>query len=111
MVPLANPFTGTMIFGRLPALRLDGVICPDADAFLFVGKHLGPNRGFGAKHIWAEHRSEMAKAGLFQESEVANYVLTILRTGTPLIFEGASWRVTRLMAVRACRLRADSGFP
>lgn len=101
MAPLANPYTGSLIFGQIPALALAGIAYPEADVFLFAGKHSGPNRGFGSKHIWAEHRNEMGKAGLFQEEDVARYVLTIIRSGAPLIFEGASWRNTRLMVVRA----------
>ena len=36
-----------------------------------------------------------------READVPLFVLRIIRTGTPLIYEGSSWRVTRLMAVRA----------
>ena len=45
----------------------------------------------------------MTRVGWATEVEVAQFVLTIIRTGTPLIFEGASWSVTRLLAVRASR--------
>jgi hypothetical protein len=101
MAPLKNPNTGTLVFAQIPALQLSGLRFPEAEAFLFLGKHLGPSRGFGARHIWAEHRTEMGKAGFLEEQDVALYVLSIMRAGTPLIFEGASWRVTRVMAVRA----------
>jgi hypothetical protein len=101
MQPLLNPQTGTLAFGRVPQLKLSGLLHPDADIRLFVGRHIGPNRGFGARHVWAEHQREMAKAGLMSEEQVPDYVLTIIRTGTPLIYEGASWSVTRLLAVRA----------
>jgi hypothetical protein len=101
MIPLINPLTGRIIFGLIPRLKLGGVEYPEANVFLFQGRHIGPNHGFGARHIWAEHRFEMAKDGLQNEWDVSHYVLGIVKTGTPLIFEGASWRKTRLMAVRA----------
>ncbi len=43
----------------------------------------------------------MAANGFEREGDVPLYVLSILKTGTPLIYEAASWRRTRLMAVRA----------
>ena len=55
------------------------------------------------RHIWAEHQSEMEKAGYHSESDVPLYVLGIIKIGTPLYFEGANWHVTRLMAVRSAR--------
>jgi hypothetical protein len=101
MAPLINPLTGHIVFGLIPSLKLGGIEYPESEVFLFLGRHVGPNHGFGARHIWAEHRTEMAKDGLLNEDDVSLYVLGIVKTGTPLIFEGASWRKTRLMAVRA----------
>ena len=68
-----------------------------------VGRHIGPNKGFGVRHIWAEHQSDMDKAGYQSKFDVPLYVLGIIQTGTPLYFEGANWQVTRLMAVRSAR--------
>jgi hypothetical protein len=101
MLALTNPQTGGIDFGRIPQLRLVGITYPESRIQLFVGRHIGPNKGFGARHIWAEHRNEMAQVGLNDEADVAAYVLRIVRTGTPLVFEGGSWTVTRLLAVRA----------
>ena len=36
---------------------------PAGEIRLFHGRHTGPNRGFGAEHIWAEHEREMVAAG------------------------------------------------
>ncbi|MCU0463795.1 MAG: hypothetical protein MUF38_04425, partial [Anaerolineae bacterium] len=76
---------------------------PEASIILPVGRHIGPNKGFGVRHIWTEHRLEMAKSGLFEEADVPHYVLAIIQVGTPLYFEGANWQQTRLMAVRSTK--------
>ena len=99
--PLLHPLNGGRNFGLIQALKLGGVSFPEAEIRLFLGKHIGPNRGFGAKHIWAEHRIEMQRAGLCDAEDVPSYVAQIIRDGTPLFFEGASFRNTRLLAVRA----------
>ncbi len=98
---LLNPLTGAFALAVIPSLRLGGEELPEAEVVLPEGRHVGPNRGFGAVHIWAEHQREMAAVGMMDERDVPLYVLRMLRSGTPLIHEGASWRVTRLLAVRA----------
>ena len=98
---VSNPLTGLQWFGRVPSLRLSGLVVPEAPILLPLGRHIGPNRGFGVRHIWAEHRLEMERSGYGTEEEVPLYVLSIIQVGTPLYFEGASWRQTRLVAVRS----------
>ncbi|MGQ0563664.1 MAG: hypothetical protein ACT4OK_01150 [Gemmobacter sp.] len=71
-----------------------------APILLFAGRHIGPNRGYGAQHIWAEHAAEMARYGFRSADKVPDYVAKLVRAGTPLYFEGASFRRTRLLAVR-----------
>ena len=100
MVALINPTTGTPVFGIVPRLQLSGLIYREAPIHLLPGKHIGPNRGFGAAHIWAEHPKEMAQAGYSRFGEVPAYVAGIIKPGTRLYFEGSSWRTTRLLAVR-----------
>ena len=101
--PVLNSANGTISFGTVPSLKLAGVVLPEAWILLPVGRHIGPNRGFGARHIWAEHRLEMEKLGHTNQADVPLYVLAIIQAGTPLYFEGASWKQTRLMAVRSAK--------
>jgi hypothetical protein len=96
-----NPLTGLQWFGTVPSLRLSGIMVPEAPILLPVGRHIGPSKGFGVRHIWAEHRLEMERSGHKTEADVPLYVLSIIQVGTPLYFEGANWRQTRLMAVRS----------
>jgi hypothetical protein len=107
---ILNPQTGLFSFGTISEIRISGLVLPEAEIFLPVGRHIGPNRGFGVRHIWAEHQIEMAKAGLTSEADVPLYVLQIIQSGTPLFFEGANWQTTRLMAVRAARGTAIMEF-
>jgi hypothetical protein len=101
--PILNPGTGLCSFGVVPGLKLAGLVLAEAEIHLPMGRHIGPNRGFGVRHIWAEHRIEMVQAGFHSEAEVPLYLLEIVQAGTPLFFEGASWHQTRLMAVRSAR--------
>lgn len=108
--PLLNPLAGTLSFGIVPALNLAGEALPEAEIRLFVGKHIGPHRGFGARHISAEHGGALERLGLLEESGVSQFVAQIIRAGTPLFYEGASWRTTRLMAVRSASGQAILEF-
>jgi hypothetical protein len=100
---ILNPLTQLEAFGRVPKIKLDKSEFPECDIVLGMGRHYGPNKGFGARHIWAEHQREMAQGGFLQETDVALYVLSIIQPGTPLFYEGASWKNTRLMAVRSAK--------
>ena len=97
---LLNPQTNAPTFGFVSPVRLDRLMYADEPIHLLLGRHIGPNHGFGAAHIWAEHAQEMARFGLCSAAEVPVYVTMIVRTGTPLFFEGGSFRQTRLLAVR-----------
>lgn len=109
-VPIPNPTNGTLSFGIIPPLILAGEDFPEAEIRLFQGRHVGPHRGFGARHIWQEHSATIMKMGLTEEALVSHFVAQIVRTGTPLFYEGASWKTTRLMAVRGASGQAILEF-
>lgn len=100
MNPILHP-SGALAFGRLLEMRAPGIILPAGEIRLFHGRHTGPNRGFGAEHIWAEHEREMVAAGFSDFGSVAGYVATIVREGTPVFFGDHNWRTLRAMAVRS----------
>lgn len=96
-----NPVTGGTSFGLVPRIRVAGqTICEQAEIQLVEGKHWGPNRGFGKKHIWAEHQKEMQRSGFDGEEEVGSYVESIVRSGSLLYFDGSHMRNTRLQVFR-----------
>ena len=98
---LLHPTNGTFIFGEVPEMNSRGIILKAGGIILTAGRHIGPNRGFGAAHIWIEHEREMAKLGLTNSAQVPEFVAMIIQVGTPLFFGGDSMRSPRLMAVRA----------
>lgn len=97
---LINPLSNNYVFGEIDSLNLDGIITDKSPIHLPQGKHVGPHKGFGAKHIFAEHHKEMAALKLYDITDVPIYICKIVCSGTPLYFEGSSWRNTRLMAVK-----------
>ncbi len=79
-----NPSTGSISFGIVPKIKVPGLICEQAEIHLFEGRHWGPHSGFGKKHIWAEHQTEMQQMGFGSKDEVGNYVASIVRSGSSL---------------------------
>ncbi|MBB1248524.1 MULTISPECIES: hypothetical protein [unclassified Rhizobium] len=96
-----HPITGGLTFGQVPPCVTRGVHLPGGEIRLLIGRHIGPNHGYGLRHIWAEHAKEMAAAGITTSEGVGHYVALIIRPGTPLFYSGDSFRKTRLMAVRS----------
>lgn len=101
--PILHPETGVRSYGIIPEGKSRGDRIPSGPIELRVGKHNGPNSGFGAKHIWAEHQAEMAQADFNEEQDVARYVAWIITTGTPIYYEGGRMRHTRITVVRSAR--------
>jgi hypothetical protein len=92
---------GGVCFGNVHEMKSRGLIIPAGEIRLAPGKHNGPNRGWGADHIWAEHALEMGNKGFLTYDDVPAYVATIIQPKTRLYFEGGHIREIRLMAVRA----------
>lgn len=78
---------GQTVYGVIPELNSRGLRIPGGEIFLRVGKHIGPNKGFGVRHIWAEHEKELAKMGYNTISDVARYVSDIIRPGASIFCE------------------------
>ena len=83
---IAHP-GGLVCYGRVPEMNSKSDSIPAGDIFLRAGKHSGPNRGFGVRHIWAEHESELAKLGYGTVDDVARFVSDIIRPGVPIYCE------------------------
>lgn len=94
---------GGICFGKVPEMNIRGIIIPSGDIRLIPGKHVGPNKGRGAEHIWSEHQREMHKKGFVRYEDVPAYVASIIVVGTKLYFEGGQIRQVRLMAVQSQR--------
>lgn len=83
---IAHP-DGLDCYGRVPEMNSKGEIIPAGDIFLRVGRHTGPNRGFGVRHIWAEHEYELTSLGYNTVNDVARFVRDIIQPGMPIYCE------------------------
>lgn len=91
-------------FGTIPEIKSRGILIPGGIIRLKHGRHIGPNRGFGAAHIWAEHQYEMSKAGFKNKTEVAAYVASIIEVGTPIFCEFSNLKgFQRLTVVKSTK--------
>lgn len=97
---LPHPVNGNLYFGEIDNLPHNGINTVRSYIYLRRGKHTGPNKGFGARHIFAEHHREMAQRGFNSIADVPSYVASILHAGTPLYFEGNGFRQPRILAVK-----------
>lgn len=78
---------GLTCYGRIPELYSRGDIIQAGNIFLRVGRHIGPNRGFGVRHIWAEHEKELKKLGYETINDVACFVRDIITPGAAIYCE------------------------
>ncbi len=83
---IAHP-DGFERYGHVPEIHSRGDCIPAGDIFLRAGKHIGPNRGFGVRHIWAEHEKELTRLGYETVDDVARFVRDIIRPGVPIYCE------------------------
>jgi hypothetical protein len=86
---LSNPATGRSSFGYIEETRLSGMLIPSGFIYLRVGEHRGPNSGYGAAHIWAEHAKEMASVGFVAFEQVPHFVVRIVQPGSSLFCEAS----------------------
>lgn len=87
-----NPKTGTTSFGTLPSLTLSrGLVVPAGDIILKNGRiwreKNGGWGGFGAKHIWKDHRGELVTHGYTTEQDIPRFVSDIIVTGADVFHE------------------------
>lgn len=78
---------GLACYGMIPEIVSKGEWIPAGEIFLRVGRHTGPNRGFGVRHIWAEHEKELTKMGYHTINDVARYISDIIRPGAKIYCE------------------------
>ncbi len=101
---IINPNTGNVSFGTISKPKIKDRsgrdIWPEAslkaDIYLFQGRHIGPNKGFGVEHIWKEHKHEIQNTSF---KNTAEFVASIVYHGTPLYYE--IWRQDKLLRLLA----------
>lgn len=84
---IAHPVTGHQSFGYVPEIVSGNITLPGGHIYLRAGRHIGPNKGYGVKHIWDEHGHEMARWGCKAVDEVAAYVASVITHKAPIYCE------------------------
>jgi len=74
-VLISHP-SGSESFGTIPDMPSFGL--RGGEIFLRVGVHIGANRGFGIRHIWEAHQSDLAKFGCGSIDQVAQHIANMV---------------------------------
>jgi hypothetical protein len=89
---LKHPISGQSSYGFIEAYNARGVSIPSGKIYLKDGEHWGPNNGYGAAHIWAEHEKELRVVGFNSLEAVPAFVASIVQPGSFVYFESARMR-------------------
>lgn len=103
---IAHPNTERQCYGYVPEIRSNGIVLPAGDIYLRAGRHFGPNKGFGVRHIWDEHRHELTRIGCKAIDQVANYVASVIVHNAPIYCEF----VLKPNGYRVAVLRSSKGY-
>ena len=89
--------SGSLSFGTIPDMprfNLRG-----GEIYLRVGVHKGTNKGFGVRHIWEAHETDLAKYGCCVIDDVALHVSKMVVHGAPIYCEFKEIRSNHRIAV------------
>jgi hypothetical protein len=103
---IAHPTTGHQSFGFVPEITSRGITLPGGHIHLRAGRHIGPNKGYGVKHIWDEHGHELPRWGCKTVDDVAAYVASVIVHKAPIYCEFHQTKNGYRIAV----LRSSKGF-
>lgn len=103
---ILHPVTGHQSFGYVPEIKSRGIALPEGHIYLRAGRHIGPNKGYGVKHIWDEHGHELPRWGCKTVNDVAAYVASIIVHKAPIYCEFHQTKNGYRIAV----LRSSKGF-
>lgn len=79
--------SGGFIFGSIPRIDNKSYTIEGGEIILRAGRHSFANRGFGVRHIWAEHQLELIRLGFTTIDQVPGFVASIILIGTPIYCE------------------------
>lgn len=81
-----HPNTGNRFWGEVQVTsRLLGQ--PGGNIVLRSGRHFGPHRGFGIRHIWLERGHDLQKWGYETIYDVPRFVSDIIKHGSNIVCE------------------------
>lgn len=97
---IAHPTTGLESWG-LVKVTSQLLQQPGGDIYLRAGKHIGPHKGFGVRHIWQERGHDLVKWGYPTVYDVPRFVSDIIVHGTNIVCEFDSMKGNeRLIVLR-----------
>ena len=77
--------SGSDSYGTIPSMPNFGL--RGGEIFLRVGIHIGPNNGFGIRHIWEAHQSDLAKFGCTSIEQIAQHIANMVVHKAPIYCE------------------------
>ncbi len=96
---LLNPYNNNDSFGVIPYIKHGKNEFPEGVVKLRQGKHSGPNRGFGAVHIWEEHKIYLKRKGYDNSNSVQRFIADIIKSGSPIYCEFENLKGNHRIAV------------
>lgn len=106
---IVHPVTGLACWGivEVTSTLLNQ---PGGEIYLRAGKHIGPHKGFGMRHIWQERGHDLIKWGYPTFDDVPRFVSEIIVHGTNIVCEfdsmGGYQRVVVLRGRMGCAVLA-----
>lgn len=97
---IPHPTNGTFFYGAIPEKTIRKYVVPGAPIVLKRGAHRAKG-GFGVRHIWARHSTEMLQFGYTSEDDVPKYVADIVRAGSQVLCEFNGIKDTRVTVVQS----------
>ena len=94
-----NPNTNTYEFGVIPYMIKGHDEFSEGIIQLRIGKHIGPNKGFGVEHIWIEHNKELIKLGYKTKNDVPQFLADLIKPRAPIYCEFNDMRGNHRIAV------------
>lgn len=98
--PVLHPVTGLASWGAVvvTSQRFEQA---GGEIFLRAGKHIGPHKGFGVRHIWMERGHELITWGYPTIDDVPRFVSDIIVHGTNVVCEFNEMKgLHRVIAIR-----------
>ena len=83
---IVHPLTGLACWGMVDVTS-QHFTQPGGAIYLRAGKHIGPHKGFGIRHIWMERGHDLIKWGYPTFEDVPRFVADIIVHGTGIVCE------------------------
>ncbi|MGF6314962.1 hypothetical protein [Pseudomonas frederiksbergensis] len=83
---IVHPVTGLSCWGMVEVTSQQ-LLQPGGAIYLRAGKHIGPHKGFGVRHIWLERGHDLIKWGYPTFADVPRFVADIIVHDTSIVCE------------------------